>query len=412
MSKAPAFQFYAADFLVGTAAMTNEEVGIYIRLLCHQWDRGLVPKDKAARIVGVKKIPADVLAKFVDTDGELRNERLEAVRKEQQNYHEKKSLSGKAGAAARWDRSRDVIRHADTNGEPMALPSACQSQNDNPSPPTSSSSSNSNPNTTTIPDEWLVVVNELKIFGCWDDTIPPTVATARQKGLTPQTVSDLIRFAASKVIALDTDGRPVSQWEMPSGDDLEAASLPHGRVYRWGPPMLLRRIANQELHSGIADGWPGKSDKTAPYDEAFHKLAAVPKVPRDDSEEAASRQAQADVLRIEREKLEDCYGTTIDDLPLAEAIALLPSVLKSVYSRSQKDPRKDRRDRFQVLRAFAAGVASECTLTTTDETASETDTTSNRAPNAQPPPTVSPVPKRERTPHGNEASALRSAQSP
>ena len=46
--KAPAFQFYAADFLVGTSDMTNEEVGIYIRLLCHQWAKGFVLKDKAA----------------------------------------------------------------------------------------------------------------------------------------------------------------------------------------------------------------------------------------------------------------------------------------------------------------------------------------------------------------------------
>lgn len=40
------------------------------------------------------------------------------------------------------------------------------------------------------------------------------------------------------------------------------------------------------------------------------------------------------------------------------------------------------------------------------------DATKNVAPTAQPPPSVSSPPKRERTPHGNEASALRSAQSP
>jgi len=33
MNKAPAFQFYASDFLVDTAEMTNQEVGAYIRLL-------------------------------------------------------------------------------------------------------------------------------------------------------------------------------------------------------------------------------------------------------------------------------------------------------------------------------------------------------------------------------------------
>ena len=38
-NKPPAFQFYPKDFLAddNTAAMTNEELGAYIRLLCHVW---------------------------------------------------------------------------------------------------------------------------------------------------------------------------------------------------------------------------------------------------------------------------------------------------------------------------------------------------------------------------------------
>ena len=41
--KAPAFQFYADDFLAGTLEMSQEEVGQFIRLLCHQWNRGSIP---------------------------------------------------------------------------------------------------------------------------------------------------------------------------------------------------------------------------------------------------------------------------------------------------------------------------------------------------------------------------------
>ena len=41
--KAPAFMFYADDFLAGTLEMSQEEVGQYIRLLCHQWNRGSIP---------------------------------------------------------------------------------------------------------------------------------------------------------------------------------------------------------------------------------------------------------------------------------------------------------------------------------------------------------------------------------
>lgn len=40
MAKDPAFLFYYQDFLVGTEFMTNEEVGVYIRILCHMADKG------------------------------------------------------------------------------------------------------------------------------------------------------------------------------------------------------------------------------------------------------------------------------------------------------------------------------------------------------------------------------------
>ena len=38
--KDPAFLLYYTDFLVGTAFMTNEEVGMYIRILCNIADKG------------------------------------------------------------------------------------------------------------------------------------------------------------------------------------------------------------------------------------------------------------------------------------------------------------------------------------------------------------------------------------
>ena len=57
MAKAPAFQFYANDFITGTQDWSIEEVGIYIRLLCYQWDHGFIPEDKnrLARIAGCDK---------------------------------------------------------------------------------------------------------------------------------------------------------------------------------------------------------------------------------------------------------------------------------------------------------------------------------------------------------------------
>src|SRR5690349_6278210 len=123
--KPPAFQFYAADFLVGTADMEATEVEAYIRLLCHQWDRGFVPKDKAVRLAGTE-VSAAVLAKFVESNGELRNERMEVERRKQAEYRGQQSQRGKAGAESRWNGTR----HQSANGETMAPPSSGQWRND------------------------------------------------------------------------------------------------------------------------------------------------------------------------------------------------------------------------------------------------------------------------------------------
>lgn len=101
-NKSPAFQFYVQDFLMGTLEFSAEEVGGYIRLLCHQWDKGGLPNDdkKLIQLSGLrtKTLPA-VKQKFTaGTDGLLRNDRLEKVRAEQKEYRDKQ----KARAEKRW----------------------------------------------------------------------------------------------------------------------------------------------------------------------------------------------------------------------------------------------------------------------------------------------------------------------
>lgn len=56
-AKSPAFQFYPGDFLAdrNVAAMTMEERGVYVTLLCFQWIDGPLPSDlgKLARMVHI-----------------------------------------------------------------------------------------------------------------------------------------------------------------------------------------------------------------------------------------------------------------------------------------------------------------------------------------------------------------------
>ena len=124
--KAPAFQFYADDFLAGTSEMSAEEVGGYIRLLCHQWTKGSIPNDpdRVARIAGLMGSPCVgyVMAKFRLCDGDtLKNERLEKVREEQNAFKARQSAAGSNGAAKRWNKCPD---DGDPNGVAIATPMA------------------------------------------------------------------------------------------------------------------------------------------------------------------------------------------------------------------------------------------------------------------------------------------------
>ncbi|MCG3776913.1 MAG: hypothetical protein JW395_3785 [Nitrospira sp.] len=142
----PAFQLYADDFLSGTSEMTAEEVGAYIRLLCHQWTKGGLPQDddRLSRMAGLMGLPMGspslryVVAKFdLCDDGQLRNRRLEAVREDLNKYRQKQVESGKRGAEARWKDGNPI-------GVAIAPPigSQCQPQwqpqwqNDGSPPPT------------------------------------------------------------------------------------------------------------------------------------------------------------------------------------------------------------------------------------------------------------------------------------
>jgi len=103
MSKDPAFLFYYQDFLVGTDHMTNEEVGAYIRCLCHQAHKGAIAKLHLDKICKKQKIANSIYEKFVsDGNGNLKNKKLDEVLEQRQAYIKHQAASGKKGAAKRW----------------------------------------------------------------------------------------------------------------------------------------------------------------------------------------------------------------------------------------------------------------------------------------------------------------------
>jgi len=118
MNAAPAFQFYADDFLAGTLEMTPAEVGTYIRLLCYQWSNGSIPNDlRKLKLIAGGTVSQSVLAKFrAAGEGRLANDKMERVRAAQQSFSQAKSSAGRKGADKRWHSHSTAIAVPLANG--------------------------------------------------------------------------------------------------------------------------------------------------------------------------------------------------------------------------------------------------------------------------------------------------------
>jgi hypothetical protein len=97
MKNPPSFAFYPQDFLadLNIMSMTDKEVGMYIKLLCHCWIEDGLPINGSSRVVDLyfKKSPT-VARCFVEIDGKYRNQRLDSEREKQRQWREKCSRGG------------------------------------------------------------------------------------------------------------------------------------------------------------------------------------------------------------------------------------------------------------------------------------------------------------------------------
>ena len=102
VSKAPAFQFYAQDFLTGVMDLTMEERGLYITLLARQWaifNENGIPKKRLPFWLGFEweNLPGLVKEKFTDNGDYFFNKRLQETFLDLKSYKEKQSINGKKG---------------------------------------------------------------------------------------------------------------------------------------------------------------------------------------------------------------------------------------------------------------------------------------------------------------------------
>lgn len=95
MAKDPAVLLYTSDFLSGTRTMTNEEVGMYIILLCLQHQNGKLTERDMQSIC--KTYVEAVYSKFDLVDGYYVNKRMyeEAIKRSKFTESRKKNASAK-----------------------------------------------------------------------------------------------------------------------------------------------------------------------------------------------------------------------------------------------------------------------------------------------------------------------------
>ena len=87
--KDPAVLFYFQDFLFGTEFMTDDEVGKYIRILCHQADKGALTEIQLKRICRCNHVPGAIMEKLKqDENGNYYQQRMKIEREKRINYSE------------------------------------------------------------------------------------------------------------------------------------------------------------------------------------------------------------------------------------------------------------------------------------------------------------------------------------
>lgn len=129
--KAPAFQFYPADWLADArvAAMTLEEEGAYIRLICFCWrERSLPPElPELARLLKVSpEKMADLWTALepcfrIGLDGRFEHRRLDAERRKQREFSRLQRDRANAG----WIKRKAEANIPARSGINPAMPEPC-----------------------------------------------------------------------------------------------------------------------------------------------------------------------------------------------------------------------------------------------------------------------------------------------
>lgn len=110
MAKDPAVLLYTSDFLSGTMTMTNEEVGMYIRLLCLQHQKGKLSDKDMLSIC--KAYVQDVYEKFDKVEGFYINKRMYEEAEKRSKYTESRRNNAKTKHM-----QKHMVKHMENENE-------------------------------------------------------------------------------------------------------------------------------------------------------------------------------------------------------------------------------------------------------------------------------------------------------
>tara|TARA_Y100001960_G_C14344146_1_gene666291 strand:+ start:38 stop:490 length:453 start_codon:yes stop_codon:yes gene_type:complete len=137
-NKAPAFQFYPADYVsdINVILISNQQRGCYWQLMCQEWlsnGKG-IPKEvgELARICGesvkdMEKLWEGLEECFIPhpkDESKLIHPRLEKQRNKQKENKKRRVSAGKKGADARWGNDGKAIgqpSHCDNNANDLPM---------------------------------------------------------------------------------------------------------------------------------------------------------------------------------------------------------------------------------------------------------------------------------------------------
>jgi uncharacterized protein YdaU (DUF1376 family) len=212
--KAPAFQFYAADYLSDESVqlMTLEEEGAYIRLLAICWREGSIPDDdeKLSRLckgasTTLVRVVKGCFNRCPGNASRLVHPRLEKERESQRQWREKSSEGGKKSAALRALNSKKTKGSKKTaKGGSRVAEGWCN---------TSSSSSSSSSELHSLPSEASVAHANSDRPDDWP-TLETVKAHARSQmatGITPECAESFWNDCEAAGW-LNRNGHPIRDW--------------------------------------------------------------------------------------------------------------------------------------------------------------------------------------------------------